>query len=75
MHEAYTRLGADHKTRYQAYEALCLTGLSSELNEKIQHASTFSMPLGDNKFKQQIEQALKRTLSRDKRGRPVKLNK
>ena len=72
MHEVYTRLGADHKTRCQAYQELCLTGLSSELIEKIQHASTFSTPLGDNKFKQQIEQALKGKFSRVKRGRLLK---
>jgi len=74
VHEVYTRLGADHKTRCQAYKDLCLTGLSSEVIEKIQHASCFSIPLGNDKFKQQIEQALKRKLGRGKRGRPAKIN-
>ena len=72
MHAVYKNLGADHNKRCQAYKSLCLAGLTSELTDKIQQASTFSTPLGGNKFKLQIEQALNRKIGRDKRGRPTK---
>ena len=47
-------------------------GLDQKVIESIQQASTFSIPLGNNKFKQQIEQALARKIGRAKRGRPLK---
>ncbi len=75
MHDVYKRLGADHNARCQAYKELFSTNLSSELIDKIRQASTFSMPLGNNKFKQQIEQALKRKLGNAKLGRPSKTMK
>jgi len=53
-----------------AYKELFLTALSPEIINKIQQASTFSMPLGNNKFKQQIEEALKRKIGEAKLGRP-----
>ncbi|MBL0710215.1 MAG: hypothetical protein JJV99_04240 [Colwellia sp.] len=51
------------------------TEMKLDLIHKIQQASTFSMPLGSNSFKHQIEQALKRKLGHAKRGRQIKLNK
>lgn len=74
MHDIYKRLGFDNNARYHAYNQLFSTNLSQELVDKIQHASTFSVPLGDDKFKHQIEQALNRKFGRTKRGRPAKLN-
>lgn len=71
----YKRLGVNANARHHVYKGLFSTNLSQELIDKIQQASTFSMPLGDDKFKQQIEQALKRKFGRAKRGRPLKLNK
>ncbi len=75
MHDVYKRLGVDHNSRCCAYKELFLTDISPELINKIQQASTFSMPLGNHKFKQQIEQALKRKLGRAKLGRPPKTNR
>ena len=72
MHEVYEKLGTDHTSRCQAYKELCLMGLDQKVIESIQQASTFSIPLGNNKFKQQIEQALARKIGRAKRGRPLK---
>ena len=70
MHDVYKYLGVDHNTRCNAYKELFSTALSPEIINKIQQASTFSMPLGNNKFKQQIEEALKRKIGEAKLGRP-----
>jgi len=57
MHDVYKCLGVDHNTRCHTYKELFSTALSPEIINKIQQASIFSMPLGNNKFKQQIEEA------------------
>jgi len=75
MHEIYRRLGVDNNSISKAYQALFSTEMSLDLIHKIQQASTFSMPLGSNSFKHQIEQVLKRKLGYAKRGRQIKQNK
>lgn len=52
------------------YQAIFSKDLSQDLIDEIQQASTFSMPLGNNKFKQQIEEALKQKIGEIKLGRP-----
>jgi len=74
MHHVYQRLGADHKSPSLAYKELFSQELSQDLIGEIQQASTFSLPLGSDSFKQQIELAVKRKIGHAKRGRPLKLN-
>ena len=70
QHDVYARLGPDQKSRAAAYRELFSVDLGAELVHDIQRASTFSMPLGDNLFREKIEAALNRKLGHDKRGRP-----
>jgi len=71
-HECYKRLGLDNESRYFSYRELFAYELESSLVHDIRRASTFSMPLGDDRFKEQIELALKRKLGHARRGRPVR---
>ena len=72
-HDVYLRLGLDEKSRCHAYCELFSVGLDKSLLHDIQKASTFSMPLGDSRFQEQIESALNRKLGYAKRGRPVRV--
>tara|TARA_R110002167_G_scaffold366448_1_gene597393 strand:+ start:14986 stop:15486 length:501 start_codon:yes stop_codon:yes gene_type:complete len=74
MHDVYQRLGPDNNARSAAYRGLFSQHISQQLIREIQQASTFSLPLGDSAFKQQIEQATKQKLGHAKRGRPLKSN-
>jgi len=71
-HEVYQRLGLDDVARHHAYCELFSIGLDKAIVHDIERASTFSMPLGDSRFKEQVETALNRKLGYSGRGRPVK---
>lgn len=73
-HEVYQRLGLDEKSRYYAYRELFSIGMDKTLLHDIQRASTFSMPLGNSRFQEQIEKALSRKIGYARRGRPIKIN-
>ena len=70
-HPVYASLGAG-RTRKEAYLALFRYDIDPQDLNLIRNAARFSMPTGDNRFKVQIEQAVKRKLGYAKRGRPVK---
>jgi len=70
MHQVYKRLGLNSEERYFAYRELFKIDLGKALVHNIQNASSFSMPLGNEEFKKQIENALERKLGYLKRGRP-----
>lgn len=72
-HEAYQRLGLNDESRYHGYRELFSIGLDKTLLHDIQRATTFSMPLGNTRFLEQIEKALNRRLGYARRGRPVKI--
>jgi putative transposase len=69
-HPLYMALGSDRKTRTAAYRELFIGQLDKDEINAIRKAATFSMPLGDNRFKAQVEAALSRQVGYAKRGRP-----
>ncbi len=72
-HDTYLGLGRTDEARHMAYRDLFSSELSAELLRDIRRAGAFSMPLGDNRFKQQIEQAIGRKIGHIKVGRPKEL--
>lgn len=71
-HEIYSRLGLNEAGRQQAYASLFDELVDVNEVRVIRNAVRFSMPTGDNRFQQQIEQALKRKVGYAHRGRPRK---
>jgi len=69
-HALYLALGEDASTRQLRYRELFANRLSRELVHEIRTALIFSMPLGNDRFRQQIERALGRSIGQAKRGRP-----
>ena len=59
-YETYSRLETNEQTRQQAYAALFKHVLDQSDVDMIRTAAHFSMPTGDDRFKQQIEQSLNR---------------
>ena len=71
-HEQYDRLGKTTEDRQQAYRELFRSELdSSELGE-IRDTVNSGWPLGSNRFKDEIESALKCAVRPAKRGRPAR---
>ncbi|WP_250655566.1 transposase [Alkalimarinus coralli] len=71
-HAIYSGLGSDKEGRLHNYRELFNTVLSKELVHDIRKAANFSMPLGNNRFKDQIEKTLGRSIGYADRGRPRK---
>jgi putative transposase len=71
-HALYQSLGHSVETRRQAYCALFSASVDKSEWHAIRSAATFGMPLGNDRFKEQIERALKRKLGYAQRGRPIK---
>jgi putative transposase len=69
-HALYLALGADAAMRRACYRELFATHLSRDVVHQIQTALDFSMPLGNDRFRQQIERELGRSIGQAKRGRP-----
>jgi len=69
-HPLYLALGGDAAIRQHAYRYLFETHLDTKEIHTIQKSAQFSMPLGTDRFKEQIEIALRRTIGHAKRGRP-----
>jgi len=69
-HSIYLSLGLDDKERQYNYHALFKIELEDDLIGKIRRTAQFSMPLGNDRFKTQIEIALGRKIGHTKRGRP-----
>jgi len=70
QHELYRRLGMTQEERRNRYRALFVTSLAKEEIHTIRSAARFSMPVGDGRFKEQIERALGCSVGQAKRGRP-----
>ncbi len=70
-HALYLALGEDALSRRLRYRELFAGRLPKELVHQIRTASEFSMPLGNDRFRQQIERALGRSIGQAKRGRPL----
>jgi putative transposase len=70
-HELFRRLGLNAEERRHHYRMLFNVDLDKDLLHTIRTAANFSMPLGNDRFKAQIEQALGRSVGQARRGKPV----
>ncbi|WP_369808265.1 hypothetical protein, partial [Oleiphilus sp. HI0123] len=65
-------LAHDTQSRLVRYRELFNVALSKGVIHEIRTSASFSMPLGDDRFKAQIEENLKRSIGYSKIGRPLK---
>ena len=71
-HVLYEGLGPDPQARTAAYRDLFVTALDPGMAQHIGIVAECSMPLGSDRFREQIEAALGRSLGQYQRGRPRK---
>lgn len=71
-HEQYERLGRTDEERQQAYRELFRSELDSSELGKIRDTVNRGWPLGSERFKDEIERALKCAVRPSKRGRPTR---
>jgi putative transposase len=69
-HEIYAGLGATPLLRQQAYRRLFDRGLSEEFIMVLRAATNGAWPLGSDRFKQRISEALGRRVVPLSKGRP-----
>ena len=70
-HPFFDSLGKGGAAR-KAYLELFRTDLDPRLLHEVRNSTAFSFPLGDNRFKKQIERVLGREVGHATRGRPPK---
>ena len=73
-HEQYERLGQDPEKRQAAYRELFRSELEPKEIGEIRDTVNKGWPLGSERFKDEIERALRRAARPPKRGRPAKRN-
>ena len=71
-HPVFLQLGASQIIRQKYYRELFSTSLRKDDIHAIQTAAHFSTPLGNERFKEQIEKAIGHKLGQSKRGRPFR---
>ena len=71
-HTLYKALGGKAEERQQTYRELFRYQLPIQTTHEIKEALTYNHPLGNDRFREQIEQALGRSVGEKKRGRPFK---
>ncbi|GAB4344272.1 MAG: transposase [Gammaproteobacteria bacterium] len=71
-HEEYLRLGSDTEERTRAYRELFRCQLSEEDLHLIRKAAHYCQPVGDDRFRKQIETRYGIKLGQMRRGRPRK---
>lgn len=71
-HPLYQALGVDPAARRRAYRALCEAPLDPAFATELRAATNGGWALGDERFKQQIAQALGRPVTPRAPGRPAK---
>ncbi len=69
----YKRLGATETMRQASYRELFRNDLEAGLVNEIRNATNGNFVLEDDRFKEQIGNALKRRVIPGKSGRPVKV--
>ncbi|MFH0341820.1 MAG: transposase [Chromatiales bacterium] len=69
-HELYDALGKDDASRQRHYRELFAAALDPADVHAIRQASSFSMPLGSQRFREQVEEATGRRIGYAARGRP-----
>ena len=72
-HDIYRQLGNTDESRCHAYRELFRYQLSEHDLHAIREAAHYCQPVGDDRFRQQIEQQYGIKLGQKKRGRPAKL--
>ena len=70
-HSLYMALGSQPADRLEAYRELFILELNKQDVHDIRKAAQFSIPLGDNRFKDEIERVLNVKVGHARRGRPV----
>lgn len=70
-HEIYSRLGDHAVMRQQAYREMLRHHLPESDIHQIRECLAFNYPLGNDRFRMEIEHALGRRVGEKKRGRPV----
>jgi len=73
-HPLYQALGLNKDERKRAYQSLFEAEIENKDLNLIRNAATFSMPTGDNRFKEQVEKMVNRKLGYAKKGRPYKVS-
>ena len=71
-HALYERLGKTPAERQQAYQLLFKTHVNESQLKHIRETAQSSVPLGNERFREQIEAALGRRVGSGQRGRPRK---
>ena len=72
-HAEYLSLGKTTEERCYAYRELFKVQLSEENLHLIRQSAHYSQPIGDDRFREQIEKRYGITLGQTKRGRPKKV--
>jgi len=70
-HSLYMALGSQSTGRLEGYRELFILELNKQDVHDIRQAAQFSVPLGDNRFKDEIERVLNVKVGHARRGRPV----
>lgn len=71
-HESWTALGGNNETRLLNYQNLFEKPLEQQQLSEIRYGLRKGLPIGSNRFKRQVEEALSIKLSDGRRGRPKK---
>ena len=71
LHSEYQALGSTSSERQEAYRALFRESFDVQRVEEIRGTINRGWPLGGERFKDEIEAALKRSARPPKRGRPT----
>lgn len=72
--DEYLRLGKDDIERQQAYRSLFNAHVDAKRVDEIRTATNSNYALGNERFREEIEQALKRRATRGTNGRPKKVS-
>lgn len=73
-HELYERLGYHPEARQFAYRELFRHQLSDQDSHAIRESLAYNYPLGNDRFREQVESALGRKVGEKQRGRPRRQN-
>jgi putative transposase len=74
-HAGYLSLGKDVQSRCEAYKGLFEGGIDTDTLQAIRESLNECRVLGDDRFKDQIEATLKRSVRAGQKGRPRKSKK
>jgi putative transposase len=67
-HSLYQELGSDPELRRASYQELFVTDMDEKMLSNIRKAINFSTPLGNDRFRDEINQAITDKVENDKRA-------